>query len=342
MLIKECDLNTIIASARNKCMLVSAVSFESRSLAAAKKFKAMSIEVDKHYVFDYPTIAEPIEKDKKIRGEQRDFFEGCFNGLKPEFISVQSTSLTNIVKRMELIFSDCVKNELFIDISCFSGIHLIAIATAMFKVDIEISKIKFLYSTPKSYGFQNKYHFICNDIVHVPIGKPRHLTHEGHAIGFVLPGHEPERLSIALEELEPSRGVIVLSRTSERPDFLCSSYYINEHLIKRLTSIYSDDYDDSDKNFNKGWVSEIVDLFDADKLSELVDDSIKKARKSNAPLILYPFGPKVHTLIVALKMAFEANIDTWAIYPIPKRFHVSSTEGVEKTTCFSVNRKTAK
>jgi len=340
MLIKERDLKKVISEAKNKYALISSVSFEARSMGAANELRRLSVDVHYHFIFDYPTIAEPVDEDKKIRNDQRKFFENCFD-VKPKqkFVKVSPISLTNIVREMEGIFLECKGCQLFVDISCFSGIHLIAMATAIFKTNIDFTKIHFLYSTPNSYYFDSTARFICRDVIHVPIGKPRHLTHEGHAIGVVFPGHEPERLAIALEELEPSDGMIFLSRTIDRPDFLCSSFQINEYVIKRLRSLYGGDYESTDLVLGKGWKCEVIDLYDASKLSYFVDSLTVQARKSEAPIILYPFGPKVHTLIVALKMAYQNDIDTWAIYPVPNRFHVRSTGGVDKTTCFSVFRK---
>lgn len=324
MQIKECDLFSILADDNQNISLISAISFESRSLAASQIFVNANIPPKIHFIFDYMTIAEPFDEDMFIRDQQRKHFMNCFdNNCETIFINkFSATSLSPFVKKMEEIFNLCSNTTLYIDITCLTSVHLIGIATAIFNNSHDYSKIHFLYSTPLTYSFGKGIRFTCRDVIHIPIGRQRQLTREGHAIGLILPGHDPERLTVALEEIEPINGVIIYSNTQTRPDFLCSSLELNKYVTDRLR-----------------YREEIVDLFDAVTLSECVEYAVNTARESEAPLILYPFGPKVHVLVASLKMAQANDVDTWAIYPVPTCFHVRATDGVGKTTCFSVEKR---
>ena len=162
------------------------------------------------------------------------------------------------------------------------------------------------------------------------------MTREGHAIGIVLPGHDAERLAIALEELEPFSGIVVFANTPQRPDFLARSRETNKYVIDRLKtlSLNLNLRESLPTTHNPRWSFETSDIFKSQTISRCVDDAIEMAYEFRAPLVLFPFGPKIHTLIVSIHIAHAKYVDSYAVYPVPTRFQVGYTEGIGETKCF--------
>lgn len=323
------------------CVLVSAVSFERRGTATSKRLKESGIVPTEHYVFDYDTVAVPRDEDEAIRQLQREYYETCFRGsCRMTFLRKNPAfSFSRLVLQMTEILAASKSAAIYIDISCLTRVHLLAIVTAVTRVPIDTDQMRFAYTPPMSYAFEGGSQFGWRDVLHVPIGRPRQLTREGHALGVVLTGHEGERLAVALEELEPGSGIVVFSNTPGRPDFLYRSEEVNRGIVGRLRTLSVDVGLEGGDGKTPGWSIEIADVFDADKLSGLIDRVVLRARDLKAPLILYPFGPKVHTVVAAMKMACARGLDTWVVYPVPTRFQVHGTIGIGPTTFFTLGSK---
>ena len=87
---------------------------------------------------------------------------------------------------------------------------------------------------------------------------------------------------------------------------------------------------DTISNFD-GWKDDIVRLTDFDKLSEILLKEAKIAEKDQGPLVLFPFGPKLHTFSAGCTLASMESVDSWAVYPIPDGYPVDYSSGTAIT-----------
>jgi len=159
------------------------------------------------------------------------------------------------------------------------------------------------------------------DVLIAPLAETAALLNEAHSRGIIIPGHEADRLILGLAELEPSGGLILLMATPERPDLYELSIRNNRRVISQLTSMRS-----------ASWSRKILDWDDFEGLKESVAREIEAAREYDAPVILFPFGPKSFLFLTALSLAAAYPEASWFVYPIPTSYDVNYSEGLERTT----------
>jgi hypothetical protein len=149
-----------------------------------------------------------------------------------------------------------------------------------------------------------------------PLSDTALLDNEVRSRGIIVEGHESDRLIVALSEVEPAGGVIVVANTSKRPDFRVISERNNRRIVRQLMSIRPSD-----------WKKEIVDTMDFRKMGLIVDKEVEIAKGHDAPVILYPFGPKPLIFSAAFQMCAEYPEGSWFVYPVPTAYDVNYSEG---------------
>jgi len=122
-------------------------------------------------------------------------------------------------------------------------VHLVAVAEAVRRRHESLDELYFCYATPRSYGFQKGLLLGWRDTLFVPINMRRSLRREGNARGVILAGHNNERLSTALHELEPLSGVFIHAREEGRPDLLARGRELNKPIENRLLRLKMPDMD---------------------------------------------------------------------------------------------------
>jgi hypothetical protein len=315
---------------------VGVVSFEERSTAWAKYLHENQALPSQSYLFDYATIAEPVDIDMNQRSKCRDIFMKSLSNCDsiPSIIETPNAFAMNRMQEdVERVFSESAGKPLLVDISCMTRVHLLSMVTATRKLHFRPSDIYFCYSIPESYGPKSSNRFGWKDVLFLPIGVRRLFHREGLGRGIILAGYDGERLSIALTEIEPASGCLIYSKSLSRPDFVKRAREANKVVERRLSNLRMPRTSTIPSECDK-WTTEVVDSYDFGKLLEAVKPQVSQAKKEESPVILFPFGPKPVTLALALALHDWEVGEAWAVYPIPEKFSVAYSSGVDDIRVF--------
>ncbi len=230
-------------------------------------------------------------------------------------------------------------DEVAIDLSCFTKLHLLAVARAILRLQGKTSW-SICYSRPFSYGNLNApaSRGGWQDTLVLPLGDDPSLANQGMALGLLLAGMEADRTAIAMSELEPASGLIILSRSEDRPDLqrltLANNALLFAHLRglrmpgplgKKIVPYFPSGGWETDKIRTGQVVGDVARC-----LSRVVT----AAAAIQAPIILFPFGPKIVTFLASLYLARQYPGASWAIYPIPKTHPLNYSDGVRSITWY--------
>ena len=169
----------------------------------------------------------------------------------------------------------------------------------------------------------------------LPLGNDPSLSNQGVALGVMLLGSEADRSAIALNEFEPAAGVIVLSCRRARPDFYRSVRRNNALLIPYLRGLRMPGPRGRSivKYFpSGGWESEEIQMDDvvADT-ARCLSQVVAAASEIHAPVIMFPFGPKIVVFATSLYLALQYPEASWAVYPVANTHLVNYSDGSDRT-----------
>lgn len=306
------------------------VSFEKRCTTSAQNLVSNGLVPTEACFLSYKTRAFPEEINSfSMEANKRDFFRILENSCKLETPDPLNPYSINILRyQMDKLLSECSSSFYLIDISCMTRIHLFAIALLVATNKIDYSKVAFCYTCPQSYSLHKRGSIGWRDTVLVPIGKNRTFRREGHARGLVMAGHDSERLSIALSELEPASGLLIFAETPRRPDFLQRARESNRTISKRLLTLRMPRPFSSKETVSfDQWSEKFVELTSFGQFYSLIDPEIQAAINDEGPIILFPFGPKSLTLASGILLATTNNLNAWAVYPIPEGYPANYSTG---------------
>jgi len=216
---------------------------------------------------------------------------------------------------------------ILIDITCITRGHLISLAGALIEATRPEQEIYFSYTAAESYSVEKEVSGGWRDVLLLPVGNPRSLRREGHARGVVLTGHDAERLSLALNELEPAAGCIIFANTPERPDLMRHAQQVNDSITRYLLRLRMPraEIEEHDEDTNR-WKDAYINLDDYNGLERLVQREIMYASDDQGPLILFPFGPKNLALSASIILASTTQVNVWAVYPVPFMYDIDYSQ----------------
>jgi len=303
-------------------------SFEDRCLASLSRLLTAGIKCSRLCFVDYPTSAQPEADDRRIRKSHRESAASIATSFGETLFNPTVEAYASAGLEFELVkFSGEVGNRRWvIDISCLTKIHVITLATFLASDAAKVATIFLVYTSPRAYGNldQVSKQIGWNDVIIAPVAATAKMHNEGDSRGLVIAGHESERLWSALNEIEPASGVLVLGRIPTRPDITRLSEKINKGVIKHMSIDYA-----------AAWTRQVVDVSDTKTLEELVAQEIEKAAKDDAPMILYPFGPKSLILAAAGQLLKGYPSGSWFVYPVPAGYDLTYSEGSSGSYWFS-------
>ena len=313
-------------AAAPRTLWVGALSFEDRCMGSLSRLSESNLSMTEGIALNYSTEAYPLSLDREQRNRNWTALQS-YNDLIFETnvrqINIASYSFKELQSFVEKNIVEKEIDFVIFDITCLSKLHTLALAA-------ELSQVSFkwvvAYTLPENYGNLEKSKKISmgwRDIIIAPLAETAHLFNESHSRGIILPGHETDRLIVALAELEPAGGVIVVTETPKRPDLrsLCESN--NKNVIRQLKSMRS-----------HSWLSHIVSLNDLRLLRSHIDKEIASVKRFDSPIILFPFGPKSFVFFAGLQLCSQYPDASWFVYPIPLNYDVNYSEGIENTSWF--------
>jgi hypothetical protein len=184
------------------------------------------------------------------------------------------------------------------------------------------------YTQPDNYGSLddseiNKW----SDVLIAPLNIGSSFRKEEESRGIIIAGFEVHRVMVALDELEPAAGLILVGRRTGRPDQFRLSNRRHQYLIDRLT-----------KRTGGRWIVESPNIFGFEEVTRLIDNEIDLASINDAPVILFPFGPKPLVFSVTYRLATRYGDATWFLYTVPAKRDIEYSEGISDTTWFGPAR----
>lgn len=320
--------------------LLAALSFEERCLASLAAWRNRDPRhLDSAIFFSYEDRATPDLEASVVREANWDQIKkhAAMADVQLSRYPIDPYSMGDLERHMAAASQDA--DEVIIDLSCFTKLHLMAAARSVLKFDPKISW-SIIYSSPFSYGNLNAptARGGWQDTLMLPLGDDPSLANQGMALGLMLAGMEADRTAIAMNDLEPASGMIILSRSQDRPDLQRLTYANNALLLAHLRGLRMPGPRQRDlfPYFpSGGWELEKIRLESviAD-MTRCLKRIIKAADVIGAPIILFPFGPKTVVFLASLYLAKDYPTRSWAIYPIAKTHPIDYSDGVRSIEDF--------
>jgi hypothetical protein len=219
-----------------------------------------------------------------------------------------------------------------LDITCLTKLHAVALAGVLDRVRAQ--HVFVLYTAPESYGYLHPDadpRTGWSDVLVLPLSRVPHIGDEARSRGIVIPGHEGDRLLVALAEVEPSRGVVIMAHTRDRPDFRVAAQSGNSSMIHDLRAARPG-----------AWNEVTVDVMSPTVVASTVASEIAEASADPeriAPVYLYPFGPKVFSLAAAMALMDAYSQRSWLVYPVPAAYESDYSFGSGATAAYAYKRE---
>jgi len=303
---------------------VGAVSFEERCVGSLVALAADVQRIDRAILLDYSTRAAPAAVDQARRSENADAMTRAvlrLSGRAPDRRQIAPYASESLRLLLEEIANEIRPTTVFFDISCLTKVHAISLASALVS-EFHHLRWRVAYTMPENYGDLAAFGASSSwrDIIIGPVAESAVLFNEAQGRGIIVPGHEGDRLAVALAELEPSGGLVLFADAKGRPDLRRLSEQKNQRILRHLIGLRS-----------RSWTQARVGVADWHTAARLVTKEIELARRSDAPIILFPFGPKSLLFVVAAQLAAEYPEASWFVYPVPSIYDANYSEGIGRT-----------
>lgn len=322
---------------------VGALSFEDRSIGAIRSWMsgrtAGSVKL-----LDYQDRATPGRTARELRERNLLKVRDIASGVEIEVVPAQPYAFNGLQRVLARAHSS--GGAVTIDVSCMTRPHVVACAEYLARAHAESWQVA--YTLPDTYGTEGRV-FSWSDSLLIPFGENQSLSNQGLALGLLLLGFEAGRISIALEELEADAGFMVLATNSLRPDFgrfvSRETARIEEYL--EAVALVGQRAPKVAKHLgSSGWRKREVDVLDsAAGMFPIVSALVEAARETRsddeqlpAPVVLYPFGPKLTVFASAYHLAAQFGEHSWMVYPVGRSHSVLYSTGCGETTMVEASR----
>ena len=319
---------------QKKSLFVCAISFEQRCVTAAQS--AGGHGVSDALILTYPTEAHPPDQDRQRRAQHREALLRALEAASIRESDVAAYATSPFASLLESEIATTRPEVVVVDVTCMTKAHTVALAAVSTQAGPSPDFI-YAYTTPVNYQLPSaKRSLGWRDVIILPIGDAPRFRREGHARGILLAGHEADRVSVAFAALEPAAGLIVMSEARGRPDFHSVSEATHSHILRRLERLRMPGEGVEGRSLD-GWTRTTVSLSKLEVLSGPIHEEVRRASETDAPLLLFPFGPKAVVLAASLQLAAEYRNASWCVYPVPTAYDVDYTFGASQTQWFSTS-----
>lgn len=316
--------------------LISVISFERRATSWVEHLATLGLTPQNSMVFDYDTVADPIEVDKKLREQCREQFSRYLTDWPTSLIANANAFAINSLRgEMLRRLSLSAASTVLFDITCMTRVHLFAAMSAALTTRDSGKRIIFLYASAAGYGHAKQDLQGWRDVLFVAASEASGVEADSRRFGVISAGSDGERLSVALQELEPQSGVMIYTDNEDRPDFSARTFDANEIVRSRLIRLRGP-LSASNGKIDNRWRFENIRPTDLTRLYTCVDQQIGYARSAQGVLTIYPFGPKPVTLCIAHAALRSRDVPAWVVYPIPERFSVTYSSGVGRLYAYGL------
>lgn len=316
------DQVTEMCAATSATLWIGAISFEQRCLGGVMTLREAGAHVKAGIAIDYSTNMTPREIGEVRRQEHWLQMQGAADGVirgRFERTAVEPYSYSDIQRSLKEVTDKQQPDTVVIDVSCMTKIHALAIGSWLV-THCQSANIIISYTSPLHFGnlVEMDRRMGWKDIVIIPLVDNAELMNEYASRGIIVLGHENDRLIVALSEMHPSGGTIVTPWAPRRPDLRVVANRNNRKIVKELEGLGGG-----------RWISREARLSEVDGLMEMVDREVGLAAKKEAPLIVFPFGPKLLLLAISYRLRQTYERRTWLVYPVPTGYDVEYSEGID-------------
>jgi len=312
------------------------VSFERRAVSWASHLEKIGASPQSSIVFDYDTVADPIEDDKKLRQQCREQLSGLLAKSGTSIVqNANAFAINSLRNEMLRRIAPSAASTVLFDITCMTRVHLFAAMSAALRMHGSGKEIVFLYASATGYGYAKQDLQGWRDVLFVAASEASGVEADSRRFGVISAGSDGERLSVALQELEPQSGVMIYTENEDRPDFSARTYDANEIVRSRLLRLRGP-VSTANGNIDNRWRFERIRPSDLTRLYACVDQQIEYARSARGVLTIYPFGPKPVTLCIAHAALRARDVPAWVVYPIPERFSVTYSSGIGSLSAYGL------
>lgn len=331
------DASTLSARLHSTAFkFVGVVSFERRSTAWLSHVRSTGAVPSDALIFDYDTVAEPEEEDRLLRSNCRTEFSQLLLGTSTQFLSNSNAFAFNTLRiSMLRELSDSRQKTIVFDITCMTRVHLFATVSVALKLRDAGCQVSFVYTAATGYGFLRQDLQGWRDVLFVSASDARLPDVEPRRFGVISVGHDGERLSVALQELEPVSGVMLYALNDQRPDFTSRALKANEIVQSRLSRLRGPAIPGESARDSR-WKFEQIAVSDFESVHKSVAEQAAFAKAAGGGLAIYPFGPKPMSLCIANAALSFSDVPAWVVYPIPERFSVSYSSGVGEFFAYGI------
>jgi hypothetical protein len=320
--------------ASERSTFIGALSFEERCVAGLELTRSEGVTGMTSTLFDYRQMATPGEDASELR--QRSWTRASMSVSVGEELSRIHIDPYSMADAEELIRAQCSETGyIVIDITCMTKPHVLAAAAVLAQQPQTSWRI--LYTIPETYGDLNSRRASrgWTDTLLLPLGPDPSLGNEGLSLGVIMLGHEAERSLIALEHLEPAAGAAIIFRRSDRPDLERVTRSRNRLLLERLQRLrmpVNSGLRRLSGDFPERWEVVQLEMDDVvDGTARLVSLLADHASHAHAPVVLYPFGPKLAIFVAGLVLWRQYPQASWAVYPVASTHPLDYSDGILRT-----------
>lgn len=184
---------------------LGAMSGEDRCSASVSSFAQFKLQFTYGFLIDYEAELEQPPDAKQAVSRQRDLLTNMGHSLFRQQIRtrpISPYSFQDFEVLLENILKEYSPDFMLFDITCFTKIHLLALAAALSR-NISLSAWAAVYTKPEAY-LALEHAPGWRDIIIASLGDTGILLNEAFSRGIILPGHEGDRLVVAMSEVEAS------------------------------------------------------------------------------------------------------------------------------------------
>lgn len=330
-------------------VFVAALSFEPRAAAAYTEWLSRRSLRRKSglLLLDYQSTATKGPAAASLReARYSEFVDLSKRESIPVIrVPVDAHSSRNLSRTLEKYVLAAHVSSVVLDISCLTRPHLIA--SAAFFAEIEPGSLDWsiAYTSPRSYGESGLRGDASRlqDTLSLPLAMSTRLRNQGLTLGILLLGFDSSRVGLALDEIEPSAGIIIAAGRKTRPDFAKAADDYNSLAISHLQSLRLSGPRSRDLAVAlgaDGWKLLHLNLDDDAILTRVASACADLYRAASvvtprAPIALFPFGPKSLGFALAYNLASLGGDSVIAVIPTYRTHAVDYSEGVLSTSFYT-------
>jgi hypothetical protein len=307
---------------------IGVLGHESRSLGSLALLLEYDAQPAKAFSVLYDTKVRPIGVAQKARERNEDRLRQFGRARSFEWTGKRLSAYRGSDMRRLLSLAASESSSIVIDVTCMTGLHVIAVADWL--LSYPSPRVSIAYSAPEQYLLRStdSVGWVATIIAPARGADPSQTIRQGpltlgrSSHGVVLAGLSSSRLEWALRQVPIDVGTMIVARSSPLDVWERFTWSDHEKLLDRTSSEIS-------------WGRVTQAKLDLEAI-RLHVESICDSLPSDGRLVLFPYGPRPFTVAAYLASVGACPDRTWYCYPIPDHYQADATVGTGAVSFFDV------